>query len=128
MEIKVKNKEFRIGESEYYLGKDNIIYVIGKGRMEEKDIPAWEAAIVEFEKKIEGKINILVDLNEAREQPPKTRASWDTFCKRKRIGKVALFGIHPVARVLASFVMGISRNKNLRFFNSREKALKWLKQ
>lgn len=116
-----------IGESRYYLGEDNIIYVIGKGKMEEKDIPVWEKAIINFEKKIEGKINILIDLNEAGEQPPKTRDSWNEFCKRERIGKVALFGMHPVARVLASFVMGISKNKNLRFFASKEKALKWLK-
>ena len=42
--------------------------------------------------------------------------------------KIALFGIHPVARVIASFVMGATKKKDIRFFKSREEAFLWLKE
>lgn len=124
----MKEKQFSIGESIYYLGEDNILYVIARGKIENKDLPALKEATFKFEKKTKGKANILIDLNEAKEQSPEARKMWSELCKQKRTGKVALFGMHPVARVLVSFVVGVSKNKNLRFFNSREKAIKWLKE
>jgi len=46
----------------------------------------------------------------------------------EKTGKVAVFGLHPVARVIASFVMGVSKNKDMRFFKAKEEALAWLKE
>jgi hypothetical protein len=43
-------------------------------------------------------------------------------------GKMAYFGMHPVARVIASFMMGVTRKQNMRFFKTREEALAWLKE
>ena len=48
--------------------------------------------------------------------------------ENEKIGKVALFGLHPVARVIAAFIMGITRKKDMRFFKSKEEALAWLKE
>jgi len=47
--------------------------------------------------------------------------------QNEKIRKIAIWGLSPVARVIASFVMGISK-KDIRFFNSEEKALSWLKK
>jgi len=48
--------------------------------------------------------------------------------EHERTGKVALFGLNPVARVIASFVMGVTRKKDMRFFKTREEALAWLRE
>ena len=45
----------------------------------------------------------------------------------EKIGKVALFGLHPVARVIASFVMGVTKKEDMRFFRTKEEALAWIK-
>jgi hypothetical protein len=45
-----------------------------------------------------------------------------------KTGKTAFFGMHPVARVIASFVMGVSPNKMMRFFKTKEDALIWLRE
>jgi hypothetical protein len=37
-------------------------------------------------------------------------------------GRIACFGLSPVAKIIASFVMGISGNKNYRFFKTEEEA------
>ncbi len=46
----------------------------------------------------------------------------------KIFGKVALFGLHPVARVVASFFMGATKKKDMRFYKTRGEALAWLKE
>ena len=46
----------------------------------------------------------------------------------EKIGKIAMFGMHPVARVVASFVMGVTNKEDMRFFKSKEDALLWLKE
>lgn len=124
-----KGKEIWIGKTcTYHIGEDNIIYITGEGSADEKELPIWEETVAKFEKIFKKKANIFVDLSRAGEQSSEARKLWAEFCDREKAGKIALFGAHPVARVLASFVIGVSKNKNLRFFASREKAIKWLKE
>jgi len=44
------------------------------------------------------------------------------------VGKVAMIGMHPVARMIMSFVMGITQKKDICVFKTKEDALKWLKE
>ena len=46
----------------------------------------------------------------------------------EKFGKIAHWGINPVAKILASFVMGLSKKTEMRFFTSKEEALAWLKE
>ena len=46
----------------------------------------------------------------------------------KKIGKVALFGVSDLAKVIANFMIGITHKRDIRFFSTREDALKWLKK
>jgi len=48
--------------------------------------------------------------------------------ERKKVNKAALIGLHPVARVLASFFIGFAKNRRTRFFKSKEEALLWFKE
>ena len=44
------------------------------------------------------------------------------------IGKVALVGMNPVVRVIASFIIGTTKKEGFRFFKSNDEALAWLKE
>jgi len=123
-----KEREIWVGESRTYLGEDNILYTTVVGEVDENAAIALCESHLKFMNMVEGKVNSLVDLNKAGKQPPKARKIGTEMFEHERIGKVALFGLHPVARVIASFVMGVTRKKDIRFFKTREEALAWLKE
>ena len=124
----VSEREIWVGENRLYLGEDNILYETLVGEQDEKIVLAIHEASIQLRNMVEEKVNILVDLNKTGKASPKSRKIGQEMLEDKRIRKVALFGIHPVARVLASFVLGITRKKDARFFKSKEEALIWLKE
>lgn len=126
--MKEKNGEIRIGENRLYLSDDNIIYFTNVGEHDKKTAAACKEAIIELFNKVDGKVHGLIDLNKAGKQSPEARKMWSEISEMEQTGKVAVWGMHPVAKVIASFVMGISGNKDMRFFNTEEKALQWLKE
>jgi len=65
-------------------------------------------------------------LNNCGKNEPGARLIWSQISDEENTNKVALFGMHPVARVLASFVMGITNRNNQRFFKTKEEAVNWL--
>ena len=129
IEIKqVSEREIWVGESRFYLGEDGIFYETIVGKQDEKTVIAIYGASNRLTNTVEGKVNVLVDLNKARQASSGARKKGQEMLEDKIFGKVALFGLHPVARVVASFFMGVSRKKDIRFFKTREQALAWLKK
>jgi len=129
VEIKqVNEKEIWVGENRLYLGEDNILYETLVGEQDEKIVLAVHEASNKLRSRVEGKVNILVDLNKTGKPSPGVRKAGQEMLEDERIGKTALFGLHPVARVLAAFVLGITRKKDARFFKTEEEALAWLKE
>jgi hypothetical protein len=125
--MKEKDGEIRIGESRYYFGEDNIIYVTEVGEIDDQKVMAIKEVFPEFLAVANGKVNILVDLNKAKKPSTKARKLFMEITEHKSVHKIAHFGMHPVARVLASFIMGVSQKKEMCFFKTKEEALKWLK-
>jgi len=123
-----KDREIWIGEHRLYLGEDNIFYITVVGEIDGKT--AAEVAEIDnkFKSMVEGKFNVLADLNKGGKQSTEARKIWKEMTEDDRTGKIAMYGMHPVARVLASFVMGVSRKKDMRFFKTKEEALAWLKK
>ena len=126
--IDEKDREIWVGENRFYLGEDNVIHVTAVGEADEKMPIGLKEAFDKMENVFEGKVNLLVDLNKAGKPSPGVRKAGQEILEDERIGKVALFGLQPVARVIASFVMGVSRKRDLRFFKTKEQALAWLKE
>ncbi|MGD2089130.1 MAG: STAS/SEC14 domain-containing protein [Candidatus Aminicenantes bacterium] len=126
--MKEKDGEIRIGESRYYLGEDNIVYVTEVGEIDDQKAMAIKDAFLKFLAASKGKLNILVDLNKAKKPSVRARKIFSEITENKSVDKVAHFGVHPVARVMASFIMGVSKKKELRFFKTKEEALAWLKE
>ena len=123
-----EDREILIGEGHIYLDRDNIIYAAPVGEIDEKIAIEFKDGILKFMNRFEGKVNGIVDLNKCGKQSSKARAVFEELNDDKKVGKLAFFGMHPVARVLASFAMGVSKNKDMRFFKTKEEALAWLKE
>lgn len=64
----------------------------------------------------------------AGKEASEARKIFKEISENNKVEKISMIGLHPVARVLASFIMGISRNKNMRIFKTKEEALAWLKE
>ena len=124
----ISNREFLAGEHHYRLGDDNIFYVTLNGDADDEMGIEIDRTINRMAEDIDGEIDLLIDLNRAGKTSSGSRKLFKAFTETSHCRKVALFGMHPVSMVIASFVMGISRNKNMKFFKTREVAIQWLKQ
>lgn len=123
-----KEREIWVGENRLYLGEDNVVYITPVGEQDEKTVLATQHASMKLRSMVEGKVNMLIDINKAGKPSPKARRMGQEMLENEGIEKVALFGLHPVARVIASFVIGVTRKRDIRFFKTREEALAWLKK
>ena len=123
-----KDREIRVGENGLYLDTDNIIHITILGELDEETQVGINDAGYKLMNTVEGKVHALVDLNKAGKVSPEARKRQVEISEHEKTAKIALFGLHPVARVIASFFMGISRNKDMRFFKTKEEALAWLKE
>ena len=123
-----KKREIRVANSEFYLDEENILHIVSYGDLDEDDYEDMSAATIKATEDIEGKVNILVDINHCGKVPAKVRRMAKRDFEKETTGKVAMFGMHPVARILASFIIGITRKEDIRFFKTEAEALAWLKE
>jgi len=103
-----KDREVWVRESRLYLGEDNIGYVTLIGEVDEKTANTFIDAILKMMNMTEGTVNFLVDVNKTGKLSTEARGVFKEMSEHEKTGKVAVFGMHPVAKVLAFFVMGIS--------------------
>ncbi len=115
-----------VGENKVTLIEKNIVNVVAVGFQSDATAFALNDINYKLLASTTEVLHFLIDLNLAGKNSQGARKQWTKISEESRTGKIALFGLHPVARVLASFVIGVSRNKEMRFFNTRNDALKWL--
>ena len=128
VEVKqVSEREIGIGQSKYYLGEDDILYGTVVGEQDEKTILSVVKVTNKFKNMVKGKLKLFVDLTKSGKVSARGRKITKEALEDEELGKVALIGIHPVARVIAAFVMGVSKKKDVRFFKTKEEALTWQK-
>jgi len=129
VEVKqVSEREIWVGESRFYLGEDDILYETVVGEQNAKLAIEMLESVNKLKSMVEGKVNVLIDLNKTGRTSAEARKIGQGAFEDEKIGKVALFGLHPVARVIASFFMGATKKKDIHFFKSKEEALAWLKK
>lgn len=128
-EIKqISESEFWVGENRYYFDKDNILYINAIGELNEELAKVVLKAHTKLTNKVEGKVFLLVDLNKAGKPSANARKIILEITDSEKCEKSAFFGMHPVARMVASFTIGISKNKKMQFFKNVLEARNWLKQ
>ena len=119
----INDKEIWVNTNKFALIHENIIYVTAVGEQTTEFARKQADICKKMSGLIEGKLNYLIDLNKAGKNSPEARKMWKTLTEDDNTEKVAMFGLHPVAKVLASFVMGISSGNKMRFFSTKEEAI-----
>ena len=121
-------REIWVEESRVFLGQDNIIYSDFAGEFDAETATAIGEATIKLANYVEGKAKIVNDINKVKKPTPEARSILQEYIIREKIGKVAIFGLHPVARVIASFFLGVTRKKDVKYFKTKEEALAWLER
>jgi hypothetical protein len=122
----ISETEFMVGNNRTSIIEGNIIYVIVNGEQTTELAILQKEVNLKLANLINGQISYLIDLNKAGKNSPDARNIWIEISNLEITKKVANFGIHPVARVLAAFVVRVSGKQNVRFFKTEEEALTWL--
>ena len=119
--------EIRIGETRMVLGEDNILHVTIVGKQDKEIARAMVDALMSFFSMVEGKLTILADNSRGKKPTREARDIFREFSAHPKMGKVAVVGMNPVARVMSAFIIGLSSNRDMRIFKTEEEALAWLK-
>ena len=125
-----KKREIWTGKNRHYLGEDNILYITAVGELDEKAAIEWKKADFKLLEMVnyEEEIKIIIDLNKAGKPSVGAIKLFLEMNKERKNVKTAFFGFHPVSKVLASFFISSSKNKNIRFFKTKEEAIAWLNE
>ncbi|MCP4677589.1 MAG: hypothetical protein GY854_19155 [Deltaproteobacteria bacterium] len=125
-EIRVSERAIRVGENRIFLTDDmKVICYVNIGDIDEEIARSFKRSHRELLKLFEGKVNVLVDLNKAGKTTSRSRKVLDELVDNDRSYKLACFGAHPVAKIIASFFLKMSNKKDTRFFKNEEEALSW---
>ena len=116
------------GETQVIFRDDNILYFIMGGKPDHDMAINIKNIALDFINKSENKISFLIDINKVGQPSSDARKIFRDMQELDKVKKTALFGAHPVAKILASVVISISRKGNQRFFDTKEDALKWLNE
>ena len=130
--IAENNREIWAGENRFYLGEDGIMYVelVGEyvGEYDLHETLALKNAFLELLGLAEGKVNILVNNSSSKKPSKEGRKVLAEMIDDKRCGKIAVLGLNPISRLIASFVLGGAKNKDVNIFKTKDDALMWLKE
>jgi hypothetical protein len=126
--IKIGENEFQIGETKISILENSIIYIDAIGDQSAEYAQILREHYKEVFARIPGKAHQLVNLNQGGKSSPEAREVYKEINEYENCDKVAVFGMHPVARVLASFVMAITNKSDVKFFSTKDEAIAWLRQ
>lgn len=124
---RISNMEFKVGENIIRIIEDSILYIEVIGEQTDEYADAIKKNYEYIFSLFPGKIKQLINLNKSGKSSKASRDVFKKLNEHERTEKVAVYGIHPVARVLAAFVTGLT-SKNIMFFTNEKDALTWLKK
>lgn len=125
---KIGDREYLLGENRIHILEDSIVYVEVVGEQTDDYAELIQENIHIIAQSLPGKMRQLVNLNNSGKTSPKCRELFKQMNEENFSERVAVFGMHPVARVLAIFVTGFTQQKHVRFFTNKEEAISWLRQ
>ncbi|MDD5528659.1 MAG: STAS/SEC14 domain-containing protein [bacterium] len=123
-----EEREILIGKHTVCLGEDNILYITIVGDIDEEKIEILFETISKLLEMGKGKVSVLVNISKAKKPSVKTRNHIAQFHTNKKVGQIAIFGLTPVAKVMSAFAVGITKKRNIKFFDTKESALAWLNE
>jgi len=124
----LRPREIQVGLNRIYLDDADILNYINVGEIDEACGYLSCMAMAKLDALVDGPVHYLVDLNRGGKLSPEARRLLREYSENRVQGKLALWGLHPVARMLAAFFFSATRKRDMRFFRSREAALAWLRE
>ena len=122
-----KDRGIWVADNRLYLDEDNILHVIRVGVVDKEAAIEIASSALKLVELVDGKVKILTDLNRAGGSSSEARRVYQEMLEHVKLDRLALCGLHPVARVIASFTMGVTKKRTVRFFTTKAEALAWLK-
>ncbi|MFA5033149.1 MAG: STAS/SEC14 domain-containing protein [bacterium] len=128
--MKKQGIEILAGKNRVYFGEDKILYAdfVGELTVETLNLLYDFFNLNKSKMMVEGKVKILLDITSLGKPSMEARKLTYMLSLNKDIGKFAIIGLNPVARVIAAFFMGNSQKKDVKFFSTKESAIEWLKE
>lgn len=126
----MENKE----ENKILIGKDNIIYIeITKEDLSGEYILELMKEAIEVIRKFSGKAKLLAKFSKpvlkvgsSKERKKMVKLIEDAY-KDPGFDKLAICGVNTLLKIVSFFVVKATKIENIRIFESKEEALKWLK-
>lgn len=125
---KINENEIHLNENKIIFLEGNLIFVCAVGKVTESLAKEGEKIIVDFLNTTKTKTNIIVDLTNAGQPSTKAIKIYSRVADMDLVKNVAMYGQHPVAMVLGSMMIRLSKKNNFRFFKTKEEALHWFKE
>jgi hypothetical protein len=125
--VEIGNNNYQIGENKISIPEPNILFIESIGNQTDEVAKVYYDFYLKLTNNIEGKMHVVVDINNSKKSSTQARRTWKALSELEQTGKVALFGLHPVAKVLATFVMRITNKNDISFFKTKEEAFAWVK-
>ena len=119
---------YTIGNCSVSLDDKNTVHVVSIGDTTDDQADQVYEAHRKLLAVTTGLLFVLVDLNGAGKSSPYARRIWKKMSEHERVAKVALYGVHPVAWVLSSFLVGRTTRNNTGFFKTKEQARRWFNE
>lgn len=126
-----KQKKAKHMKSKVYLDKDGIIHWdarIEEPSGQEKAMQEIMDEVLELAREVSGKAKVIIDFREASKPTSKTRRIVSDTLKTGPFEKVAIWGTSIFTKTVAKFIIAFIGVDFVKFFESKEKALKWLKE
>src|SRR4030042_6873457 len=116
--MKEEDREMWVGENRFYQGEDNILYIETSGDYDLKVTFELRDAFLKLLHYAEDKVNIIVDIGRGGKPSQEARNLFAAMMEDERCGKIAIVGLNPVSRGIASFILGSSKNKNTKILKT----------
>ncbi len=117
-----------IGSHLFYLDNGNILNVVPSGDVDTETAKLIKQAFLKLLGSVEGEVKILADLRAGGIPSIEARKVAVEIFNKDQVKRIAFFGVNPVVRIIATFIVNVASKKELRFFKLKEEAVHWLNQ
>lgn len=121
-------KELYAGNCKLCLINKKLLEITACGDATLEDAIAIKEASAKLLTEADKDVVVLADINNAGKSTSEARKVWKEMSENDKSSKIAFIGLSKVSRVIASFSIAFSNNKNMKFFATKKEALEWLQK
>ncbi|MEZ5070552.1 MAG: STAS/SEC14 domain-containing protein [Bacteroidales bacterium] len=120
--------EYNVGTNKVVIREDRIVHITVIGEQDD----AIAQGFLDFHEKahniVGGKIRYLIDINQTGKASPMARRVYKQLGEMETTERVALYGAHPLAKLVGNMVLSTFARNEAKFFNDEKSALQWIRR